>query len=190
MLRFALLIAICALPAGAAAYGRIPREHWIDPDKAVSPVRLADGTCLDLRALPDGWKVSSASNTEGAQFGLPGSVDLKTLPRFRLMIGIGGEAAGLGGYRSYAQGWAEAGRPRPSENDPALDVGRFRGYPADDGETVYVSEDLDALNGMWTPPRLHHPRRRAAASSRGVRDDGGRPKGGRRRARARSTDRP
>ena len=145
MVRALLLIGICGLVGGAAGCSDMPRDRWIDPEKAVSPVRLDDGICLDLRALPYGWRVVSSSTATGAAFGMPGPIDLKAWPRFGLMVGVGEDDDAFYRHRHYAQAWATPGQPKPSENDPALDVQGFKGHPADDGETVYVSEGLDAL---------------------------------------------
>jgi len=143
-LPFAFLIALSL----AGCHRRGPAIVWIDPGKAPSPVRLSGEDCLDPRALPTGWKVSSSSSRTWATFGIPGPVAPTRDLRYDLLIDVG--AAGsenVAGYRDYAEQWVK--RPPPQHgrwaHHTAWDVPGFEAYPADDGEIVYVGKGVDAL---------------------------------------------
>jgi len=138
---------LAAILTGLLLWGchrRAPPAFWIDPGRAPSPVRLIGGDCLDLRKLPQGWKVASYSTSTWATFGIPGAVTRYGDVHYDLLVDAGAEGSGnLADYRTYVEGWAQ--HPRPSPHVAAWDVPGFEAYPADDGEIVYVGKGVDAL---------------------------------------------
>jgi hypothetical protein len=120
---------------------------WWDSNIPIAEVRLPDGDCLDLSVLPAPWRISASTTSNNAEFGLPGELFRPYAPRFRHLISVSSPGATLADYRSYAEQWLTEDAQKPSAHDPAFDVSGFKGYPADDGLIIYISEDLDAFMG-------------------------------------------
>jgi hypothetical protein len=111
-------------------------------------VRLNGTDCLDLRKLPQGWKVASYSTTTWGTFGVPGTVALHGDVPYDLLINVGAKGYGnIADYRDYGEQWVKR---TPLEHgrwghNSAWDVPGFKAYPADDGEIVYVGKYIDGL---------------------------------------------
>jgi hypothetical protein len=131
----------------AGCHRRGPPMTWIDPSSAPSPVKLEGGECLDLRALPTGWKVSSNSTLNWASFGIPRAVAPNRGLHDDLLLDAGPVGGGREAPREYVEQWVK--RPPPQHgrwaHHTAWDVPGFEAYPADDGEIVYVGKGVDAL---------------------------------------------
>jgi hypothetical protein len=144
----ATAVLIC-LALTSAALAKPPRQHWIDPKDAPSPVMVDAGYCLDLGLLPKGWRVSSATTATSVMFGVPGRTKMLWFPRYRLLVGMGEEGDSGLFTRGSLDEWGEPSGAKPSPRLPEWDVERFEAYAADDGGLVYVSDDLNALMGCW-----------------------------------------
>ena len=136
----AMLVALIA-----AGCDRSP--GWLDPRAAPSPVKVADGVCLDLHRLPAGWKVTPNSTSRLANFGLPGKIKQKDEVSFDTLVSVSDAAStDQSGYRDYVEQWTRQSPPKTGvwANRSAWDVPGFKAYPADDGETVFIGEAIDA----------------------------------------------
>ncbi len=139
-------IIVCVVSAallGGCSANRGKEGRWLDADARLAKVHLPNGDCLDLSALPDGWRIAATSTPHLAEFGVPGEQYATGAPRFSILVGVGAPGAGQLDYRTYAEAWLKD--DTPSERDRSRDVASFAAYPADDGETVYVGRELDAF---------------------------------------------
>lgn len=118
---------------------------WLDRDSPIAEVRLPDGDCLDLSDLPEPWRISSSTTSKNAEFGLPGELFRPHAPRYSHLISVSSPGASWSDYRLYAEEWLVEDAQKPSAHYPAFDLSGFKGYPADDGQIIYISEDLDAF---------------------------------------------
>lgn len=141
------LVLLGVLITGVSSASAAPKRfQWLRAAHAPAVIHLPDGDCLDLRGLPAGWRVSSATTDASAQFGIPGIVTAWLSPRFSVLVNIGDEARlGLFDYRAYGETWAKPVGSKPSSHLPEEDVVGFQASPADDGEIIYVSDSLDAF---------------------------------------------
>jgi hypothetical protein len=144
IIRCIFVCAAVALVLGGCS-PNIPRHYgrWLNDRARVPEVRLPDGNCLDMSALRPGWRIAATTSSTKAEFGRPGGQYVPLAPRFSTLVTVGDPVATIGGFRTYGHAWV--GDNKPSDHDPSRDVPGFEGYPADDGETVYVSEGLGAF---------------------------------------------
>lgn len=139
-----VLVALTTLLVGCSPTSGRHYGRWLSDGVRVADVRLPDGTCLDMSALRPGWRIAATTSSTKAEFGRPGGQYLPLAPRFSILVSVGEPGATLGGDRTYGYAWVRYGQ-KPFDHDPSRDVPGFKGYPADDGETVYVGDGLDAF---------------------------------------------